>query len=140
MTAPTQIFVNLPVRNLKASMEFFSRLGFSFDPQFTDDDGACLVIGENIFAMLLTEAKFLSFTPNAICDTNRATEALVCFTVGSRERVDEIVRNAVRGGGMIYKAPEDHGHMYGHGFQDLDGHIWEVYTMDAAADRGRGAG
>jgi predicted lactoylglutathione lyase len=132
----TQIFVNLPVKNLKASMEFFTKLGFTFNAQFTGDDAACLVIGENIYAMLLPEARFRTFTPNAICDTNRFTEVLLGVSAESRAKVDEIVRNAVRGGGMIYKEPEDRGFMYGHGFQDLDGHIWEVFTMDAPAKQG----
>jgi predicted lactoylglutathione lyase len=132
----TQIYVNLPVKNLKSSMEFFTKLGFGFDPQHTGGDAACLVIGENIFVMLIQEAKFRTFTPNAVCDTNRFTEALVCITAESRDRVDEIVRSAVRGGGMIFKAPEDHGFMYGHGFQDLDGHIWEVITTEPAPKPG----
>ncbi len=129
----TQIYVNLPVKNLKASTDFFAKLGFSIEGKFSDDTAACLVIGENIHAMLLTEAKFRTFTPNAICDTNRFTEVLVCITVGSREMVDAMVRKAVGAGGMIYKAPEDHGFMYGHGFQDLDGHIWEIIAIDTPA-------
>jgi len=131
VTVPTRIYVNLPVKDLKASMDFFARLGFGFDPGSTGDDGACLVIGENIHALLVPERRFRMLIPNAICDTNRATEALLRFTVGTRARVDEIVRNAVRGGGMIYKAPEEQGSLYGHGFQDLDGHIWEIVTAEA---------
>ncbi len=129
----TQIYINLPVKNLEASKEFFKKLGLSFDAQFTDDTAACLVIGENIYAMLLTEAKFRTFTPNAICDTNRFTEVLVCISVERRELVDEMVKKAVAGGGMIFKAPEDYGFMYGHGFQDLDGHIWEVIAFEKSA-------
>jgi predicted lactoylglutathione lyase len=136
MTVPTQVYVNLAVKDLKASMDFFGKLGFSFNAQFTNDEAACLVIGENVYVMLLPVERFLTFTPNALCDTNRATEVLLCFTVESRAKVDEIVRSAVRNGGMIYKEPEDRGVMYGHGFQDPDGHIWEVITMETAAKQG----
>jgi uncharacterized protein len=132
VSAPTRIFVNLPVRDLKASVDFFTRLGFGFDQGFTGDDAACLVIGENIHALLVPERRFRMLIPNAICDTNRATETLIRFTAGTRARVDEIVRNAVRGGGMIYKEPEERGTLYGHGFQDLDGHIWEIVTTEPA--------
>jgi predicted lactoylglutathione lyase len=137
MTAPTRITVHLPVRDLKASMDFFSHLGLSFDPLLSGEDGACLVIGENIHAMLLSERRFRTLIPNAVCDTNRATEVLLSFSVGTRARVDEIVRSAVRGGGMIYNAPEERGAGYGHGFQDLDGHIWEVVTTESAPERAR---
>lgn len=130
------IFVNLPVKDLNASMEFFRKLGFTFNPQFTDETAACMVISETIFAMLLTHKKFSEFTPNPICDAKKQTEVLTALTRESREAVDEIVKNAVAAGGNTYNKPQDHGFMYGHGFQDLDGHIWEVAYMDPSTIKG----
>ncbi|MDR5750687.1 MULTISPECIES: VOC family protein [unclassified Caballeronia] len=124
-----QIFVNLPVKDLKRSMTFFKALGLSFDPQFTNDKGACLVIGENIFAMLLVEDFFQGFTSKAIVDAEQSTEVLVCLSCESRVEVDELVAKAVAAGGRAPRPPLDHGFMYGHGFEDLDGHIWELVHM-----------
>ena len=129
----TKIFVNLPVKSLKRSVEFFTNLGFSFNPQFTDDTATCMIVSDDIFVMLLTEAKFKTFTPKEICDTTKSTEVLVCLSIESRENVDAMVRKAVSAGGSTYNAPQDHGFMYAHGFQDLDGHIWEVIYMEASA-------
>jgi len=129
----TKIFVNLPVKNLKKSVDFFSKLGFTFDPQFTDETAACMVVAEDIFVMLLTEAKFKTFTPKQICDATKSTEVLVCLSTESREAVNEMVRKAVAAGGKTYNQPQDHGFMYGHGFQDLDDHIWELIYMQPAA-------
>jgi hypothetical protein len=129
----TQIFVNLPVKNLKKSIEFFTQLGFTFNPQFADDTATCMIVADDIFVMLLTEAKFKTFTPKAICDATKATEVLVCVSCESRGKVDELVRKAVGGGGTTYAKPRDHGFMYQHGFQDLDGHIWELIYMDPSA-------
>ena len=125
-----QIFVNLPVQELKKSMDFFSSLGFTFNQQFTDNTAACMVISEDIYTMLLTHAKFKEFTPNPICDATKSTEMLVCLSCDSRAAVDDMVRKAVAGGGKTYNQPQDHGFMYGHGFQDLDGHIWELIYME----------
>jgi uncharacterized protein len=130
-----KIFVNLPVKDLKKSMEFFVKLGYTFNAQFTDETAACMVIAEDIFAMLLTEAKFKGFTPNAICDARKSTEVLVALSCDTRDQVDETVRKAVAAGGNTYNKPQDHGFMYGHGFQDLDGHIWEVFFMEPSAIR-----
>lgn len=132
----TQIFVNLPVKDLPASMDFFKCLGFGFNNQFTDDTAACMVIGDNIYAMLLTHEKFRSFTPNPICDAHKSTEVLVCLSRDSREAVDEMVRQAVKSGGRNYSEAKDHGFMYQHGFQDLDGHIWELIHMSPDAPQG----
>jgi len=129
----TKIFVNLPVKNLDQSIEFFTRLGYTFNPQFTDETATCMNISDDIFVMLLTEAKFKTFTPKAICDAMKSTEVLVCLTCESREQVDEMVRKAVAAGGTTYNEPQDHGFMYGHGFQDLDGHIWELIYMEPNA-------
>ena len=129
----TKIFVNLPVKNLNRSVEFFTRLGFSFNPQFTDETATCMIVSDDIFVMLLTEAKFKTFTPKEICDTRKFSEVLVCLSSESRAKVDELVRKAVAAGGTTYKEPEDHGFMYGHGFQDPDGHIWELVYMEPGA-------
>ena len=129
----TQLFVNLPVKRLKQSIEFFTALGFTFNAQFTDDTATCMIVADNIFVMLLTEEKFKTFTPKPICDATKATEVLVALSCENREKVDELVRKAVAAGGTIYNQPQDHGFMYGHGFQDLDGHIWEVFYMDPTA-------
>lgn len=132
-----KIFVNLPVRDLNRSVEFFTSLGFSFNPQFTDETATCMIVSDDIFVMLLTEQKFKTFTPKEICDTSKYTEVLVCLSAESRAKVDELVRKAVAAGGTSYKEPEDHGFMYGHGFQDPDGHIWElVYMEPGAASQG----
>lgn len=128
----TQIFVNLPVADLKASIAFFTRLGFSFNPQFTDETATCMIVADTIFVMLLTHEKFASFTPKPISDARTATEVLIALSRDSREAVDAMVREAVAAGGSIYNDPQDHGFMYGHGFQDLDRHIWELFHMPAA--------
>ena len=129
----TQIFVNLPVKDLDKSIEFFTELGFTFNSQFTDKTATCMIVGENIYVMLLTHAKFKTFTPKKICDATKSTEVLVCLSCESREKVDDIVRKAVAAGGTTYNEAQDHGFMYGHGFQDLDGHIWEVIYMEPNA-------
>ncbi len=129
----TKIFVNLPVNDLGKSMGFFKKLGFSYNPQFTNETAACMVVSEDIFVMLLTEAKFKEFTPKAICDATRSSEVLVCLTCESRPKVDEMVRGAVSAGGTTYNASKDYGFMYQHGFQDLDGHIWELIYMEPDA-------
>ena len=129
----TDIFVNLPVRDLNKSVEFFTKLGYQFNAQFTDETATCMIVGEHIFVMLLTHDKFKTFTPKAICDATKSTEVLVCLSTGSRAKVNEMVGKAVRAGGTTYKKPQDHGFMYGHGFQDLDGHIWELIYMEPSA-------
>jgi len=125
-----QIFVNLPVKDLNKSKTFFEGLGYSFNPQFTNEDAACMVISETIYAMLLTEPYFKKFTNKDVVDAKKATEVLVCLSTESRAEVDEIVRKAVAAGGRIYNEPQDHGFMYGHGFEDLDGHQWEFAYME----------
>lgn len=129
----TKIFVNLPVKDLKKSIEFFTQLGYSFNPQFTDETATCMIISEDIYAMLLTHEKFKAFTPKEICDATKSSEVLICLSCDSREQVDEMVRKAVAAGGTTYNQPQDHGFMYGHGYQDLDGHIWELMWMDPGA-------
>jgi len=130
----TQIFVNLPVKDLNKSVGFFTQLGYSFNPQFTDETATCLIVSDTIFVMLLTEAKFKTFTPKVICDATKSTEVLLCLSCDSREIVDEMVLKAVSAGGSSYNEPQDHGFMYAHGYQDLDGHIWELVHMAAMPD------
>ncbi len=127
---PTKIFVNLPVRDLGKSKEFFSKIGFSFNPQFTNDKAACMIIGENIYAMLLTEEMFKTFTKKEISDAKKTTEVLLAVDAESREKVNEMVKKAVEAGGSLYRDAEDHGWMYECSFADLDGHQWEVLYMD----------
>jgi hypothetical protein len=129
----TKIFVNLPVKDLKRSIGFFNKLGYSVNPQFTDETAACLVVSEDIHVMLLTYAKFKEFTSKAICDATKSTEVLVCLSCASREQVDDMVRTAIANGGTKYAEPKDYGFMYQHGFQDPDGHIWELICMEPSA-------
>jgi predicted lactoylglutathione lyase len=112
-------------------MDFFKELGFGFNPQFTDETAACMVVSDDIYAMLLTYEKFKAFTPKEICDATKSTEVLVSLSCESRANVDEMVRKAVAAGGTTYNDPQDHGFMYGHGFQDPDGHIWELIYMES---------
>jgi uncharacterized protein len=128
-----QIFVNLPVRDLRQSMTFFKALGLNFDPAFTNEDAACLVVGENIYAMLLVEKFFGTFTEKRIADARESTEVLVCLSCESRAEVDDLVAKAVAAGGRTPREPQDHGFMYAHGFEDLDGHIWELVHMNPEA-------
>lgn len=134
----SQIYVNLPVKNLSQSLVFFKSLGFAFNAKYSDETAACMVVSDSIFVMLLTHDKFKTFSPNPICDAKQSTEVLLCLSQSSRSAVDELVVKAVAGGGNTYKAPQDHGFMYFHGFQDLDGHIWELMYMDANAATGQG--
>lgn len=126
----TQIYVNLPVRNLDKTIEFFTALGFTFNPQFSNENATCMIIGENIFAMLLVESFFRTFTSKEICDTSKSTEVLICLSRESRADVDAIVRNAIAAGGKAPRPSQDHGFMYQHVFEDIDGHTWEVVYMD----------
>jgi uncharacterized protein len=129
------IFVNLPVKDLPKSMAFFRALGYDFNPHYTDEAGASMVVSEDIYVMLLTYAKFREFTPKPICDAMKSTEVLVSLSCASREEVDELVRKATAAGGTTYSEPADYGMMYEHGFQDLDGHIWELVYMEPSAVR-----
>jgi uncharacterized protein len=124
-----QIYVNLAVKDLTRSIAFFEALGFRFNPQFTNEQGACMVIGDNIYAMLLDTAFFKSFTAKAVCDTKTHTEALLCLSCDSRGEVDALVKQAVAGGGSVPRPPQDHGFMYSHAFEDIDGHTWELAHM-----------
>ena len=128
--AAPKIFVNLPVKDLNKAKDFFAKLGYGFNAQFTDDTAASMIVSEDIYVMLLTHDKFRQFTPKEICDATKSSEALICLSCESRAEVDEQVRKAVAAGGTTHAAAKDYGFMYGHGFQDLDGHIWELMWMD----------
>ena len=127
------IFVNVAVKDLKASMTFFKALGFDFNMQFTNDAAACLVIEENIKAMLITEAYFKTFTPKPLCAAKQSTEVLIALSCDSRAHVDTLTDKAVAAGGRVVRETNDHGFMYDRAFEDLDGHIWELVYMDMQA-------
>lgn len=129
----TKIFVNLPVKNLSKSIEFFTRLGYTFNPQFTDETATCMIVSEDIYIMLLTEEKFKGFTKKEIADATKSTEAIICLSADSREKVDEMINKALEAGGTTPNEKQDHGFMYGWGYQDLDGHLWEIMWMDPGA-------
>ena len=126
-----QIYVNLPVKDLKRSIAFFEGLGFSFNPQFTNEQGACMEIGDNIYAMLLDNAFFKTFTPKAVCDTSSHAEVLLCLSCDSRAEVDALVEKALAGRGSAARPPQDHGFMYHRAFEDIDGHTWELMHMSS---------
>lgn len=129
-----QIYVNLPIKDLQKTIFFFSGLGFEFNPRFSNDVAACMVIEQNIFVMLLTEPFFKTFlTTTSISDAKKTSEVLVCINAESREKVDEMYNKAISLGGTSYRPAQDHGFMYGQAFQDLDGHICEVMWMDPEA-------
>ena len=128
-----KIFVNLPIKNMERTKAFFGALGFSFNPQFTNEQGACMVIADDIFAMLLVEPFFQTFTKKPVADATKSTEVLICLSCESRADVDALVRKAIAAGGTSPNPPQDHGFMYGHGFTDLDGHVWELMYMDPNA-------
>ncbi|MER6995111.1 VOC family protein [Streptomyces sp. NPDC000410] len=127
------IFVNLPVKDLEKSKAFWSALGYSFNPQFSDQSTACLVFSDTIFAMLLAEPRFKEFTKKDIADATTSTEVLLALSVESREKVDELADAALAAGGSPANETQDHGFMYGRSFQDPDHHTWEVVWMDPKA-------
>ena len=128
-----KMFVNLAVGNLEKSKAFFSGLGFSFNPKFTDDNAACMVVSDDAFVMLLTRPFFKTFTRREVCDTSRYTEGLLALSCESRAEVDELVKKAFAAGGQRAMEPQDHGFTYGWSFYDLDGHHWEIFWMDPQA-------
>lgn len=124
-----KIFVNIAIGDMQKSQAFFKQLGFTFNPQFTNDQGACMVISNDIYAMLLTRDFFKGFTDKPLVDAKQATEVLICLSCESRAEVDDLVARARAAGASVPREPQDHGFMYGHGFEDLDGHIWELVYM-----------
>jgi predicted lactoylglutathione lyase len=131
-SAPTNIFVNLPVKDLDRSVEFFTKLGYTFNAQFTDKNATCMVVGDRIYVMLLVEKYFKTFTPKPLAEAKNSTETIVALSAESREAVNRIVETALAAGARRYAEPKDHGFMYQWGFEDLDGHIWEYFWMDPA--------
>jgi predicted lactoylglutathione lyase len=129
----TQIFVNLPVKDLQRSVAFFTALGYDFDLNFTNENATCMIVGENIFIMLLVEPFFQTFIKKEICDARKSTEVLVCLSCESRAKVDELVAKAIAAGGTIPRETQDLGFMYNRAFEDLDGHIWELVYMEPQA-------
>ena len=130
MLVATKVFINLPIKDLARSMEFFQNLGFSFNPQFTDEKAGCMVVSDSIFVMLLTDTYFKTFIDTEICDAHKATEVLITLDAASAAEVKEFISKAETLGGRIYAQPQDHGFMYQHGFADLDGHKWEMAYVD----------
>ncbi|MFX3634304.1 MAG: VOC family protein [Candidatus Pristimantibacillus sp.] len=127
---PSKTFINLPVKDLKKTMDFFRQVGFEFNMQFTDENATSMVINDNTYAMMLVEPFFQSFTKKELVDTTKYTEMLVALAVDSRAQVDEIVNRAFAAGGTPSNEPQDFGHMYSWSFQDINGHIWEVFHME----------
>ena len=125
----SQIYVNLPVKDLKRSVSFFTKLGYTFDATFTDENATCMVLGDNLYVMLLVEKFFGTFTSKAITDTSKSTEVLNCVACSSREAVDTLVAKARAAGARVPREPQDHGFMYAHGYEDLDGHTWELIHL-----------
>lgn len=129
----TKIFVNLPVKDLNKSIEFFGKIGYRFNQQFTDEKAACMVITDDIFAMLLKEDFFQTFTKKKIVDTKISTEVINALSADSKQEVDDLVNKAISAGGTEYVEAQDMGFMYYRCFQDLDGHLWEVFWMNPTA-------
>ena len=125
-----KIYVNLPVKDLPRSVAFFTALGFSFQPEFTNELGAGLIVEPDYsYVMLLAESFFQTFTKKAICEATQNAELLLCLSCDSRQEVDDLVAKAVAAGGSVPRDPSEHDTMYGHAFEDLDGHIWELVHM-----------
>ena len=128
------IFINLPVKDLKKSIEFFTQLGFTFNQNFTDETATCMIVSDTISVMLVSETRFKTFSFNEICDTSKSTEVLNCLQVESKERIEKLVASALKAGGSTFREADDNDFMYGHAFKDLDGHIWELVFMKSSAD------
>ena len=128
----TQIYLNLPVKDLKRSVDFFTALGFTFNPDYTDENATCMIVNDNAFVMLLVEGFFKTFTSKDVADATGSTEAIMAYSVDSKEAVDETIRKALAAGGRPSQEVQDYGFMYNHSFQDPDGHLWEVMWMDPA--------
>ena len=125
-----KIFINLPIKDLTKTIEFFTKLGFTFNPQFTNENATCMIVSEDIYFMLLVEKFFKTFIEKEISDATKNTEVLLGLTAGSRKEVDDMVHKAIQAGGKEPRPAQDHGWMYGRVFEDLDGHIWEIFYMD----------
>lgn len=124
-----KIFINLPVKDLTRSTAFFTCLGFTFDPKFTDGNAACLAISDSISVMLVTESVFQTLTKKAIVDAHKATGSIMCLMMDSREQIDQMMVKALAAGGTAPQPAQDTGFMYDYGFEDLDGHFWGLAYM-----------
>ena len=124
-----QMFVNLPIRDLGRTVAFFTALGFSFNPKFTDENATCMLVGDDCFVMLLLEPFFRQFTDKQLCDTATSIETLVALGADSREGVDALLKVALDAGAREPRPAQDHGFMYTRSFEDLDGHTWEIFHM-----------
>ncbi len=129
----TKIFLNLPIKDLQRSVAFFTQLGFTFNPKFTDENATCMIVNEDIYIMLLVEKFFLTFTKKSICDTKTSTEALIALSFESKEAVDAMMAKVLAAGGTEPKPATDRGFMYSRDFEDIDGHNWELFWMDPSA-------
>ncbi len=127
-----KIFVNLAVENLGRAVDFFTELGFSFDPRFTDETATCMVVSDEAYVMLLVRERFKDFTKKEIADSTAQTEAILAVSAESREDVDTFADKALAAGGEPANEPMEYGFMYGRSFHDPDGHLWEVFWMDPA--------
>ncbi len=128
----TQIFVNLPVKDLNKSVDFFTKLGYTFNPQFTNEQATCMIVSDTIFVMLLVESFFKTFSGKEIADSSKVVESIVCLSADSREDVDGILSKAIEAGAKTPKDKIDYGWMYSCSFEDIDGHQWEYAWMDPA--------
>lgn len=129
------VFINLPVQNLPSSVQFFTRLGFRFHAGISDESAACMMVSPNVNVMLLTKEKFGQNTPLPVADARLSSEVQVCLQLDSRKAVDRMIKDAIQAGGVTFKVPQDYGFMYGHSFQDLDGHIWELIHLDIDVEK-----
>ena len=130
---PHKLFVNIPVKDVQASIRFFEALGFNFSPQFTDATATCMPVGQDAYVMMLTKERFAGFSKGKVGDPRDADSHLLTFSVNSREEVDAMVKKAIAAGGSHHAEPEDHGFMYDWSFRDPDGHGWGVFWMDPSA-------
>lgn len=133
MSDGRKMFVNLPVKDLGKSVEFFTKLGFTFNPQFTDENATCMIVAEDIFVMLLVEKFFRTFIHKPTADATKTAEAIIALSANTRQEVDEMLQNALEAGGKATNPVNDQGFMYSASFQDLDHHQWEILYMDVAA-------
>jgi predicted lactoylglutathione lyase len=129
-----QIFINLATKNLSEAKSFFRELGFQLNPKFSNEDGCCVIIADNISVMLLSESHFKNFTDKSICDSKKCAESLLCISCESRDEVDDLISKAKSLGANVSRVPQDHGFMYSHNFEDLDGHSWELMFMDQSTN------
>ena len=125
--------MNLPVKDLNKTVEFFTKLGFTFNPKFTDENATCMIVNNDIFVMLLVEKFFKTFTKREICDTTKDTEVIIALSTENRENVDQMINKVIEAGGKESREPQDHGWMYRRSFEDINGHLWEVIYMDKNA-------